>query len=342
MPPKVLDVIDTHAGGDVSRIVVGGVRKLPGESLLEQLEYLRVRADGLRQLLLNEPYGDPYMCVNLIQPAVAQEAKAGFITMESMGYPYFSGSNTLCTAATMMDLLELEESVTLETPNGVISVEGHRLEDESWEMTCLGSPAYVVDTNLSVELERFGLVTFDLVFSGALYAVVQAVDHGFALDRSEESLLIDFAHDLVSSARTITEHNHPELGKVAPLPFVHFEGPLGELEGGAYRSRTATFVFPDVICRSPTGTGTAARLALMHQRGICQKGEAIETTSPRGNSFVGRIVNETQVGDYSAIRCTTTGRVFTLARSKILVNPEDWLIPQLGLMGLLEQGRQFF
>jgi proline racemase len=282
------------------------------------------------------------MCVNLIQPAVAQEARAGFITMESMGYPYFSGSNTLCTAATMMDLLELEESVTLETPNGVISVEGHRLEDESWEMTCLGSPAYVVDTNLSVELERFGLVTFDLVFSGALYAVVQAVDHGFALDRSEESLLIDFAHDLVSSARTIAEHNHPELGKVAPLPFVHFEGPLGEMEGGAYRSRTATFVFPDVICRSPTGTGTAARLALMHQRGICQKGEAIETTSPRGNSFVGRIVNETQVGDYPAIRCTSTGRVFTLARSKILVNPEDWLIPQLGLMGLLEQGRQFF
>ena len=341
MPPSLLEVIDTHAGGDVSRIVVAGVKKLPGDSLLEQLEYLRIQADGLRQLLLYEPYGDPYMCVNLIQPAFHPEARVGFITMESMGYPYFSGSNTLCTGATLMGLRGAKNSLTLETPNGLTKVEGRQLEDESWEMTCQGSPAYVVETDLAVDLTRYGRVAFDLVYSGALYAVVQAADHGFFLEKAEEARLVDFARALITSARPMTAHEHPHLGLVAPLPFVHFEGPLEEKEGDMYQSRTATFVFPDVICRSPTGTGTAARLALLHRRGLRRKGEAILTVSPRGNTFLGRIVEETEVGSYKAIRCTTTGRVFTLSRARIQVNPQDWSIPQYGLLELLEEGRRF-
>ena len=208
-------------------------------------------------------------------------------------------------------------------------------------MTCQGSPAYVVETGLTVELTRYGRVTFDLVYSGALYAVVNAADHGFFLEKAEEARLVDFAHALVTSARPMTAHEHPKLGIVAPLPFVHFEGPLKEKQGDIYESRTATFVFPDVICRSPTGTGTAARLALMHQRGSRQKGEAILTVSPRGNTFLGRIIEETEVGPYKAIRCTTTGRVFTLSRAQIQINPQDWSIPQYGLLELLEDGRRF-
>lgn len=336
--PNILDVIDTHAGGDVSRIVVGGVKRLPGDSLLEQLEYLRRQADGLRRLLLYEPYGDPYMSVNLIQPSFSAKACAGFITMESMGYPYFSGSNTLCTAATLMELLGLDSSVLLETPDGLVKVVGKRMDDGSWEMTCEGTPAYVVERGLAVELAGVGRASFDLVYSGALYAVVRAGEYGFSLLESEEPRLIEFAHDLVRSARAFVEHEHPELGKVAPLPFVHFEGPV-DLVGEMPQSRTATFVFPNVICRSPTGTGTAARLALMRQRG--ERAEAIRTISPRGNSFVGRIVGETRVGRYQGVRCTTTGQVFTLARSQILINRGDPSIPESGLMEVLEAGRSF-
>ena len=60
-----------------------------------------------------------------------------------------------------------------------------------------------------------------------------------------------------------------------------------------------------------------------------------------GNTFLGRIVEETEVGSYKAIRCTTTGRVFTLSRARIQVNPQDWSIPQYGLLELLEEGRRF-
>ena len=98
-----IQLLDTHAGGDVSRIVTGGIDTLPGATVRQQMEYLRDDADGLRRLLLEEPYGIPEMSVDLLVPATDPEAVAGYIIMEVMGYPIYSGSNTLCTATAVLE-----------------------------------------------------------------------------------------------------------------------------------------------------------------------------------------------------------------------------------------------
>lgn len=335
-----LNLIDAHAGGDVSRQVVGGVGVLPGQSLLEQLEYLRHEADGLRQLLLYEPYGDPAQCVNLIVPAKTPPAEAGFITMEAMGYPYFSGSNTLCTAAVLMQKKAEEtgvepESICLETPAGLVTVRGRFQDGRVHSATCKTTPAYVVQENLTVQLPVYGKVEFDLVFSGALYAVVRSEPLGLTLDRPHEPRLIAFASELITHARPFCEHQHPEMGLLAPLPFVHFEGPETPGSDGLLHTSTATYVHPGVVCRSPTGTGTAARLALKYQQRKMELGEGMRTTSPRGNSFTGEIVEECRIGPYSGIVCDITGRVFTLARSEIFVDLEDPHTPGAGLTLIL-------
>lgn len=101
-----LQLIDLHAGGDVSRIVTGGIDPLPGNTVREKMEYLREDADGLRQLLLSEPYGIPEMSVDLLVPASDLEAEVGYIIMEVMGYPIYSGSNTICTATAVLATME--------------------------------------------------------------------------------------------------------------------------------------------------------------------------------------------------------------------------------------------
>ena len=98
-----LQLIDTHAGGDVSRIVTGGVDPLPGATVRQQMEYLRDDADGLRRLLLEEPYGIPEMSVDLIVPPSHPDASVGYIIMEVMGYAIYSGSNTICTATAVLE-----------------------------------------------------------------------------------------------------------------------------------------------------------------------------------------------------------------------------------------------
>ncbi|MEP6418586.1 MAG: proline racemase family protein, partial [Marinobacter sp.] len=80
-PELKLQLMDTHAGGDVSRIVTGGICPLPGDTVRAQMEYLRDKADGLRTLLLEEPYGIPEMSVDLLVPPTDPEAVAGYIIM---------------------------------------------------------------------------------------------------------------------------------------------------------------------------------------------------------------------------------------------------------------------
>ena len=127
-----LNLMDTHAGGDVSRIVLGGIDPLPGKTVRQQMEYLRDDADGLRRLLLEEPYGIPEMSVDLIVPPSHPDASVGYIIMEVMGYAIYSGSNTICTATAVLEsgLVPKEEGrqrFMMESPAGLVHIEADHL-----------------------------------------------------------------------------------------------------------------------------------------------------------------------------------------------------------------------
>src|SRR5690554_3009889 len=143
-----LRLMDTHAGGDVSRIVYAGVKALPGDSVRAQMEYLQNHADGLRKLLLFEPYGVAEMSVDLLVPATHPQAVAGYIIMEVMGYPIYSGSNTLCTATAVLELglvpkQEGRQQFMLESPAGLVQVEAEIRDGVVESVTCAGLPSYI-------------------------------------------------------------------------------------------------------------------------------------------------------------------------------------------------------
>lgn len=338
---RVLELIDTQSGGDVSRIVIAGVDRVPGETVLEKARYLQWYGDGLRRLLLSEPYGDPAMSVDLIVEPSHPEAQAGYIIMEAMGYPMYSGSNTICTATALLQseaipMREGAQDVVLESPAGLARikavVEGGRVQS----VTTQGEPAYVAQQGLSVRVPRYGQVDFDLVWSGAYFAMIDAARHGFKIGIDEQIALTAFGDAFVRAARPGLLEEHPELGNVGPLPFAHFMGPVNNAGGGRFESRSATYVHPGVLCRSPTGTGTSARLALMAARGEMQAGESLEAISPRGSRFVGTIVGSAQVGDYPALHSTITGRAWLMARSRIVVDLDDPLVDVTDLEGLFK------
>ena len=119
-----LELLDTQAGGDVSRIVLSGVKPLPGDSVREQMEYLEQHGDNLRRLLISEPYGNPAEAVDLIVRPCDSRAQMGYIIMEAMGYPLYSGSNTICTITALLKtgripLEDGEQEVCIESPAGL-------------------------------------------------------------------------------------------------------------------------------------------------------------------------------------------------------------------------------
>lgn len=335
-----IDLIDTQSGGDVSRIVMAGVDALPGNTVREQQLYLEEHGDGLRRLLLSEPYGDPHMSVNLVIPPCHPDAEAGYIIMEAMGYPMYSGSNTICTATAVLEsgripMLEGEQRVVLESPAGLARISAVCRDGRVESVTTRGEPTYVADRNLSVEVPNYGKVSYDLVWSGCFYAMVQADALGFGLRRDEETALAGFGDAFIRAARPEFRHQHPDLGNVGDLAFMHLMGPVERVCSEGFRSRSATYVHPGVICRSPTGTGTSARLALMAERAEIADGQWLETVSPRDSSFRGTVLGEGVVGEHRALRNQITGRARTLAHSQIVVDLDDPLVEDRGLSDIL-------
>lgn len=341
MAYEPLRVIDTHAGGDVSRIVVGGVRPLPGETVREKMEYLQREADGLRRFLLTEPVGAPEMSVDLVVPASNPGAEAGYIIMEVMGYPIYSGSNTMCTATALMEIgaapkPEGLSSLTLEAPAGPVRVDA-RVEGGVVEaITCEGLPSYIDTYRDAVSVPGVGDVTYSVAYSGGFYALVDAAELGFSLAPEEERDLAARAGAIVEAIRAARRFVHPTLGDVGPLPFLHFMGPLGDRGGGRYRSRSATYVHPGVICRSTTGTGTSARLALHRREGALGPGDTLETVSLRDTSFTGEILATRMEGEREVVENAITGKSYVLSRSEIFVRCDDPLIACHDLTPVLE------
>ncbi len=339
---RVIDLVDTQAGGDVSRIVLGGVGPLPGGSLMDQVRFLERQADGLRRLLLAEPYGDPAMSIDLVLPPIHPQAQAGYIIMEAMGYPVYSGSNTLCTATALLEsgriaMQEGQQTLTLESPAGLVHITAECRDGRVVAVSCEGAPAYVAGRDFSITLADGTPIRFDVVFSGGFYSVIQAEPLGYQLSADEAPALAALGHAFITAARQQHTIQHPQLGDIGPLSFVHFAGPVEPIAAGQYASRSATYVHPGVICRSPTGTGTSARLALMVADNQLHQGESLETISLRGSRFRGTVAGVTTVAGQRALRSTITGRAWTLAHSKIVVDLDDPLIDDQGLSRLLTE-----
>ena len=333
-------IIDTHAGGDVSRIVVSGINALPGDTVRRQMEYLRDDADGLRTLLLEEPYGIPEMSVDLIVPPTDPQAQAGYIIMEVMGYPIYSGSNTICTATALLESgmipkREGRQQFVLESPAGLVQIEANVENGVVETITCEGLPSYIDTYRATIHVPLIGDVTYSVAYSGGFYALVDASELGFELTREEESRLAHCAQAIVEAILEERGFSHYSLGDVGPLPFLHFMGPVEQIAGDHYRSRSATYVHPGVICRSTTGTGTSARMALMHHEGRMQPGDKLETVSLRGSSFVGSFTRVSKGGPHDVVENTITGKSYVLARSQIVVNPDDPLVDSSQLRHIL-------
>jgi len=336
----IIQLMDTHAGGDVSRIVTGGISPLPGDSVRAQMEYLRDNADGLRKLLLEEPYGIPEMSVDLLVPPSDPRAAAGYIIMEVMGYPIYSGSNTICTATAVLEAgivpkKEGKQSFLLESPAGLVRIEAMVENGVVEAITCEGLPSYIHTHRATIDVPSLGTVTYSVAYSGGFYAMVDAESLGFDLTLDEERKLALAAHAIIEAIQAEQGFSHYTLGDVGPLPFLHFMGPVRLVADGYYRSRSATYVHPGVICRSTTGTGTSARLALMNHEGLIRPGDRLETVSLRETSFIGEFSAVEQESGYQVVKNTITGKSYVVARSDIVVNCEDSLVDCNGLRHIL-------
>ena len=235
---KMVTVFDTHAGGDVSRVVTAGGPSLPDGTMLAKMRHMAREADWLRRLLLCEPRGAMTMSADLILPPTAPAADAGVIIMESMGYPAMSGSNIICVATVLLEtgmlpMTEPETRLTLETPGGLVPVSATCRNGRCERVRFENLPAFAPYLDASIEVAGLGIITADVAFGGVFYAIVDARALDFRMTADE-------AGELARCGRQIADAAAAQLDHVS-LIRTHFYGEIiGTTRVGEHRAvRTA-------------------------------------------------------------------------------------------------------
>ena len=325
---RTITVVGCHAEGEVGRVVTGGVLPPPGHTMFEKKQFLEREADGLRKFLLFEPRGGAFVHANLLVPPVSEEADAGFIIMEPTDYPPMSGSNSICVATVLLEtgilpMREPESRLTLETPGGLIDVVAECRGGRCERVTVENVPSFVALLDGQVDVPGVGSVTVDIAYGGAFFAIVDAASLGFCLVPEEARALVETGERIKTAVAEKYPVRHPENPAINTVTFTQFAGPVGHDNQGVKTGRNAVVISPGKIDRSPCGTGTSARLAVLRARGEIAVGEPFTSLSLIGSKFLCKVIGEAPVADQIAVRPRISGRAWITGIHQYGLDPSD-------------------
>lgn len=334
---NMITAVDAHACGEPGRVITGGVPPVPGETMFEKMQWLQTNYDGLRQLMLREPRGYPAMCCNVLLPPTDAAADAGFVIMEQTEYPPMSGSNTICVTTVLLEtgILPMVEPVTelmLETPAGPIDVRAECQDGKVTQVTFRNVPAFVAHLGVSVDVPHLGEVEVDISWGGMWYAIANAAQLGIDLMPENGAEITRVSAMIRAAAAEQFPVVHPLNPKVQNVSISQLTGPPTHPEATHKNAVTVASGELDwerpgswtgVLDRSPCGTGTCARMAVLHARGELSLHEDMIHESILGTLFSGRLVEETRVGPYDAVVPTLGGQAWITGIAQYVVDPTD-------------------
>ncbi len=324
---RTFTVIGAHAEGEVGNVITGGAFDVPGETMFEKKAYLESHADGLRRRLLFEPRGAPYHAVNLLLPACRADADIGYVIMEATKYPAMSGSNTICVATVVLEtgirpMTEPETRLVLDSPAGPIATTCRCRAGKVEEVKFTNVPGFVAAADRMIEVEGTGPVRVDIAYGGIFYAIVDAGDLGFAIAPDEAGEMCRMGGKIRAACNRESETVHPENPKIRDVTNVLIAGPVAE-QDGRLGARNAVVCGHGRLDRSPCGTGTSARLALMHAKGLIGMGQVFDHESIIGTHFLGEIVDTRSIGGVPAVVSTIAGQAWITGIMRYGVDPTD-------------------
>ncbi len=318
-------------------MIVGGVLDVPGDSMFEKKMWLEQNGDHLRKRMLREPRGYPALCCNVVLPPTLPEADAGFVIMEHTEYPPMSGSNTICVATVLIEtgMVPVREPVTelvLEAPAGLIRVSADVSNGKVTKVTFENVPAFAVHQDATIEVPTLGEVTVDVAYGGMFYVIADAETLGVELTPENGSEIVRIGRMLRAAAAEQLPCAHPLNGEISGVsisqlsgrpvrPDAHRRNAVVVSTGRLDWDRPATW--KGSIDRSPCGTGTCAKMAVLHAKGALGLDEEFRHEGILGTTWTGRLVRETDLAGVPAVVPTLSGTAWITGIAQYVVDAED-------------------
>ncbi len=321
--------VDYHTGGEPFRIVVEGGPQVPGDTVADR----RTRAmgdseiDGLRQWLCHEPRGhaDMYGCFQV--PPDDDEAHLGVLFWHKDGFSTACGHGTIALGAWAVrsGLVDADPDgstdVVIDVPSGRVTARVSCRAGEVDHVTFVNVASYVLGRGVPVATSR-GEVAADLVFGGAIYACVSAASVGLSVTPNDYAGLLAVGREVKWALNEHELARHPTDPRLSGVYGTILFDDLGRSADGPHQRNLTVFADGEGD-RSPCGSGTSARVALLAADGTLGPGEVLTHESIVGTRFLARVAADTIVAGRDAVITEVRGNAFPTGEHRFLLHPED-------------------
>jgi proline racemase len=302
-----VETTDYHTAGEPFRIVTGGGPEIPGATVRERREHARAsdEVDRVRRLLCHEPRGHADMYGCFLVPPDDQGADLGVLFWHKDGYSTACGHGTIALGAWARETGLVEGDLTVDVPSG--RVVAQRRGDA---VAFRNVPAFVLARGVPAAGARV-----DVAYGGAIYASAPAAGVGLSVRPGDLGALIAAGREVKRALEGSGAARHPGDDRLSGIYGVTFYEELGP---GHQRNVT---VFADgEVDRSPCGSGTSARLALLDAAGF--EGELVHE-SIVGTTFRGRVVERVVAEGRDAVVTEVEGTAYRTGEHRFTLDPDD-------------------
>lgn len=323
---RMLSICGVHCEGEVGRVITGGVMDIPGKTMLEKMLYINTQNDWVKRFTLYEPRGSAQMSVNLLLPPTVPEADAGFIVLQPDAAHALSGSNTMCVTTALLEtgILPMEEpltKLTFETPAGLIPVIANCSDGKVESVTIDVSPSFTEYLDKTINVDGIGQIVVDVAFGGCYFVLCDVQQLGIEIDKKSSRKLVELGHIIKKAVDRQIRVQHPLVKEFNHVEYVMFTDKHGT---DAHVYKNGTILPPGRVDRSPCGTGSSSRMAVMYAKGLLHKDETVFMESIIGGRFKGEIARTEKMDDGRiAIIPRLTGRCWIYSLEQLGVDPTD-------------------
>jgi len=332
-----MPAVDVEVEGRETAKLIPDFPSIKGNTILEKREYVLENYDHIRKMLMLEPRGHAGMYGCIVVPPVTEDGDFGVLFTHNEGLSYMCGHGIIAITKVAIEIglykaKEGNNTVKIDSPSGRITSFAEFKNGKVERVRFENVPSFVYKENFTVPVEGYGDVPCVVGSCGPFYVYVESEHFGLEVCPENVDKFIEIGMKIKYYVQEKYNIVHPTNPGIFDIYGTIFTSPL-EREGNKVTSKNVCIFAEGQVDRSPTGTGTAGRVAILAHQGLLKEGDILVNKSIIDTEFEGKILERTKVDEFEAVVPEVSGTAYIMGFNHIVVDPQDSLQEGFRLIG---------
>jgi len=322
----IFTTIEGHTEGMPVRMVIAGAPQLQGVSMGERRLHFLAEFDWMRRALMLEPRGHGHMSGTFLYPALSDNADCALLFIETSGCLFMCGHATLgsITFALECGLIQPKKAgeVVVDVPAGQIRAQ-YVMDNGKARVRFANVPSFLLLRDVEIDFPPLGRLTLDVAYGGNFYPIIEPQENYLGCEHFSAAQLLDWGWQIQNKLNADLPIVHPADADIYGVKHCMWTGAPLQPQSDA---RAVVIAGDSLVDRSPCGTGTSARAAQRHARGLLAEGQAFVHESIIGSRFTASVQTTAPLPDgTAAVIPTIAGDAWMTGRAEFTLEPgQPW------------------